>query len=190
MCENSDPVQCPNTNNSKASTTTSMVPLPSEESWHYVVIGDPLRDGDWGPKKGVECRPDAAITSTARNDHGDSLAVTCCSSDSRSYRPGCVSGKTFWAAEALCLSQGLRLCTKSEILKGRGKGSGCWFDAFSSWVSDECGNGSLDNTDNADPPRSDFAPTMPYVQEASNMPEHVAGAVASTRTDAGTTVEK
>lgn len=186
---------------SRPSTTTTMVPVASQDSWHYVVIGDALRDGEWGPKKGVECRPDVANTSTVRNNHGDALGVTCCSSDGRGYRPDCVSGKNFREAEALCESRGLRLCTKNEILsKGRAKGSGCGFDALSHWVSDEC----VAEGSGMEPEQSDsaVAPAVPYVQtpvETSSNPASgrvgemavdAAEKVASMTNSAGMTVEK
>lgn len=198
-CAISDP-DCTNANMSRPSTTTSMAPVSSQDSWHYAVIGDALRDGEWGPKKGVECRPDVVNTSNVSNDHGDALGVTCCSSDDRGYRPDCVSGKTYREAEALCESKGLRLCTKSEILQGKGKGSGCGFDAFSHWVSDECVAGSS----GMDPEQSNStaAPLVPFVQTPAETPSSVASSsvgemavdaaekVASMTKDAEMTVEK
>eukprot|EP00930_Biecheleria_cincta_P099272 TRINITY_DN90909_c0_g1_i1.p1 TRINITY_DN90909_c0_g1~~TRINITY_DN90909_c0_g1_i1.p1 ORF type:complete len:1250 (-),score=93.25 TRINITY_DN90909_c0_g1_i1:232-3981(-) len=186
-CANSHP-DCPNANISKLSTTTSTVPIASQDSWHYVVIGDALRDGVWGPKKGSECRPDVVNTSTVRNDHGDALGVTCCSSDGRGYRPDCVSGKAYWEAEALCESKGLRLCTKKEILEGKGKGSGCGFDALSHWVSDECVDGSSGmDTDQS------YSAAVPSNVASSSVREMAADAAekfASMSNAAGMTVER
>jgi len=78
------------------------------------------------------------------------FAVRCCSdtpiqgwkqtcnsiyTESDAWGAGCQSKKTFSEAEDFCAGVGGRLCTKTEVLGGCAKGTGCQFDFERIWTS-------------------------------------------------------
>jgi hypothetical protein len=117
-------------------TTTSSV-----SGAHYVAIGNTAHIGKMDGGVESYCQNDednqAAYFSTK---HDYDIGVGCCSEDgSTGYRPDCnAHPATYQEAVDLCTANGHRLCTLQEMLSGKTKGKGCWYDAAYNWVSDEC----------------------------------------------------
>ena len=83
-----------------------------------------------------------AGTTWVRDAFVASIGVQCCALDGLSAeRPGgCVENVTFAEAEDVCASEGMRLCTKAEVLTDIGHSSkDCWdFDKLHVWTSTSC----------------------------------------------------
>jgi len=79
------------------------------------------------------------IEASGKNEHGDNIGVQCCSLDgTNSSRPGCKQSLDWPSAKAYCEMNEMRLCTAAEVRSGIGAGTGCNFDAYLVWTSDEC----------------------------------------------------
>merc|ERR1712013_331242 len=122
-------------------------PSPSSNPTETSVLSHYIVDGCSGSSCGmadngkpIECAfDDATKGSTMGDTNTDNIAVQCCAIDGSSAdRPGCVEGVTFYEAEAHCASEGLRLCTKDEVLTDMGKSTGCGFSDDHVWTSTPC----------------------------------------------------
>jgi len=109
---------------------------------HYIVDGCTSESmcqlADDG--KPSECAADGATKgSTSGITESSNIAVQCCAMDgSSASRPGCVQGVTFEDAENVCESEGMRLCTKDEVLADMGAMLGCSFSEYHVWTSTAC----------------------------------------------------
>ena len=111
---------------------------------HWIVDGCPhdavngCANSDHGEKED-ECTADEATTAIESNAVGNAIAVQCCTFDGlNATRPGCVEAVTFDEAEAICSTEGMRLCTKEEVYGGFGKSIGCGFSYYHVWTSSQC----------------------------------------------------
>ena len=127
------------------SVTTS-----ASDSSHWIVAGDPS-DDDWSAYAATEdlqqCQIDtynqaalAATDACGNCNFGHNITVSCCALDGSSgYRPDCAAyPKTFDEAAALCMNEGYRLCTLSEMMSSITRATGCYFDGSYNWVNDSC----------------------------------------------------
>lgn len=111
--------RCPQPTTTTTTTTRQWMTEPS------LVIADgcPRRQGQLS----AEMRP--VITGRA--------AVRCCSMDGghcETQTVGCLTGVSFFEANAACHSHGLRLCSRQELDGGVCCGTGCGYDGRHVWT--------------------------------------------------------
>ena len=141
---------------------------------HFIVDGHPFvlfNDGNDCVTKPDECTPDA-MTHGQHTINMDSpkkkIAVQCCTEDGlhayRRIKRQCVTGVNYTEAVRMCPEEGLRLCTKQELLttafgynkegcdwdKRENKKKvapectgGCYFNNHHIWTSTECAIGTI-----------------------------------------------
>lgn len=85
-----------------------------------------------------------AIPYVWHSNFDDTAAVRCCQVDGSlpcvSQVDGtCHTAVTFSQAEAVCQAAGLRLCTQTEMSDGRCCGTGCWFNHYAVWITQDAG---------------------------------------------------
>jgi len=106
-----------------------------------LVVGNPVswREHTSGNKPN-SCSDDSATTTTASNQYGNIIGVTCCDSltSSTGSRPSCKKQVNYATAEAHCVANNKVLCSVAQIEGGAGKGTGCSFDAYHVWTRDTC----------------------------------------------------
>jgi len=108
---------------------------------HLAVVGDSTKFERAGEEdsKVPECLEDHAGSSVGENQYGNNIGVQCCSIDGQTgERPDCLQSVDWSSAKSHCEANHMRLCTAAEVTNGIGAHTGCDFDAFLVWTSDEC----------------------------------------------------
>lgn len=115
--------------------------IESSLARHWAVVGNTIyweRAGEEDSKL-PECLEDYAGNSVGKNVYGNNIGVQCCSLDGKTgSRPGCIESVDWSSAKAHCEMNDLRLCTAAEVTSNIGAGTGCGFDKYLVWTSDEC----------------------------------------------------
>jgi len=110
-----------------------------DEKWFFMVVGTQREEGQ---------NKHVASQCVKSDDMKKGGRVQCCKQDGshpkKNHRPGCKKGQTQEQASVICEAtqedngESLRLCTKEEILKYKGHGTGCSFDDELVWSSTPC----------------------------------------------------
>ena len=131
------PIPSPTEAPSEAPTATPSQAPTAAFACAVAVDGDPSRDNSECGSFSDVGLDDLLIIPKANATAG----VRCCgataSSDTSICPDGRCSGYAFDTANAFCEGAGLRLCTSVEILLGRARGTGCYYDVIHVWTSDE-----------------------------------------------------
>ena len=90
--------------------------------------------GNYTKRTGEYCLTDTTTTSPK---YQKPIGTACCDSVGKGTRTGCHSG-TYGEAVAHCESQGLTLCSISQLKAGSGEASGCGFDGRLQWSKSPC----------------------------------------------------
>ena len=107
-------------------TPTSPPTIPTGGSHYLAHWGNPSKYGNDGL-----CKEQADAT----------VFVRCCGANGGRIQMntyGCNGQKSFTQASGICDTNGLRLCTPSEILAGKTKHTGCGYDSQLVWTSTSC----------------------------------------------------
>jgi len=133
--------------------TSDPLPTPVPAPAHWIVAGR-VDHSSWDGVPIEECAFDWRVEASHQADHSradQDIAVSCCDDSDSGNRPGrrkfdsvtetsdgCAQAKTFDEAEAICTTEGLRLCTRSELHAKASTGKGCYHNVRYEWTSTSC----------------------------------------------------